>query len=375
MRATEPSATLPSLDLAGLARLMPMFLWILPSGLIGAVGPTLRKLLHDDPVGARFFDLFAIRRPGAVAGMDDLLRLSGGRLHLQLRPPPGTGLRGIAVPLAPGQGALVNLSFGIEVADAVRVHDLTDSDFAPTDLTVEMLYLAEAKSAVMQELHDLNRRLQQAKTAAEEQALTDTLTGLANRRAMDQTVDRLIASATPFGLMHVDLDFFKQVNDTFGHAAGDAVLQVVARVLRDETRVGDLVARVGGDEFVLILPGIAQTDPLGPVAQRIIARLSEPIEYRGQSCRISASIGMTVSTLYARPRPDRLISDADRALYVSKSLGRARATACSPDSDDGAEPSIPDPDRRAAPAATVGGVPPAPTGKVAPRPAPNGAAP
>lgn len=375
MCADDASPGLPSLDVAGLARLMPMFLWILPSGLIHAVGPTLLKLLPDDPVGMPFFDLFAIRRPAAVAGMEDLLRLSGGRLHLHLRPPPGTGFRGIAVPLAPGQGALVNLSFGIEVADAVRAHHLTDSDFAPTDLTVEMLYLAEAKSAVMQELHQLNRRLQQAKAAAEEQALTDTLTGLANRRAMDQAVDRLIASATPFGLMHVDLDFFKQVNDTFGHAAGDAVLQIVARVLRDETRVGDLVARVGGDEFVLILPGIAQTDPLGPVAQRIIARLSEPIDYRGQSCRIAASIGMTVSTLYARPRPGRLFSDADRALYVSKSQGRGRATACTPDEVEAGEPFLSDADRRKVPKVTIApaGPSPDPGPPVVPRQVPNGA--
>jgi diguanylate cyclase (GGDEF)-like protein len=367
---------LPSLAVGGLARLMPMFLWILPSGLIHAVGPTLRKLLPVDPVGMPFFDLFAIRRPVAVTEMADLLRLSGGRLHLLLRPPPGTGFRGIAVPLAPGQGALVNLSFGIEVADAVRAHHLTDADFAPTDLTVEMLYLAEAKSAVMQELHQLNRRLQQAKAAAEEQALTDTLTGLANRRALDQAVDRLIASATPFGLMHVDLDFFKQVNDTFGHAAGDAVLQIVARVLHDETRAGDLVARVGGDEFVLILPGIAQIDPLGPIAQRIIARLSEPIDYRGQSCRIAASIGMTVSTLYARPRPGRLFSEADRALYRSKSQGRGRATACTADETEG-EPPPPDADRRVAPTvAIVTDLPsPDPAVAVAPRPPTKSVAP
>ena len=137
--------------------------------------------------------------------------------------------------------------------------------------------------------------------------------------------------------------------------------------------MGDLVARVGGDEFVLILPGIAQTDPLGPVAQRIIARLSEPIDYRGQSCRISASIGMTVSTLYARPRPDRLLSDADRALYASKSQGRARATACSVGSGEGGEPALPDPDRRAVLAANVGAVPRDPGRVPVPRPAANDA--
>lgn len=233
----------------------------------------------------------------------------------------------------------MNLSFGIDVAETVRVNDLTDADFAPTDLTAEMLYLAEAKSAVMQELRALNHRLQQAKAAAEEQVLTDTPTGLANHRAMDQAVDRLIGQAAPFGLAHVDLDYFKQVNHSVGYAAGDHVRQTVALILLDETRSGDTVARVGDAEFLLAFPGLSLIDAMGPIAERIISRLSEPIDYRGQPCRISASIGMTVSTLYADLMPDRLLSDADRAHYASKSAGRDRATASTP-----AE--TPPPDRR-----------------------------
>lgn len=316
-----------SLPREALARMMPMFLWLAPDGTVHDSGPTLRKLLRVDPAGRHLRELFDLRRPRDIAGFDDLKRLSGMRLHLQLRSPPMTGFRGIAVVLADEQGVLLNLSFGIGVSEAVRAHDLTDADFAPTDLTVEMLYLAEAKSAVMQELRALNRRLQEAKAAAEEQALTDTLTGLANRRAMDQAIDKLISQGTPFGLAHVDLDFFKQVNDTLGHAAGDHVLQQVARILIDETRNGDIVARVGGDEFVLIFPGLTQLEVMGSIARRMIARLSEPMSYGGRSCRISASVGMTVSTLYTTPRPDRLLSDADRALYASKSMGRGLATA------------------------------------------------
>jgi diguanylate cyclase (GGDEF)-like protein len=342
----------PSLGLkpAALAPLMPMFLWLTPEGRVRDAGPTLRKLFHGDPTGKHLRELFLLRRPRDLSGAEDVRKLAGTRLHLQLLAPPMTALRGIAVALAGNQGVLLNLSFGIGVAEAVRVHDLTDADFAPTDLTVEMLYLAEAKSAVMQELRALNRRLQQAKAAAEEQALTDTLTGLANRRAMDQAVDRLIGQATPFGLAHVDLDYFKQVNDSLGHAAGDYVLQTAARILRDETRGGDIVARVGGDEFVLIFPGLAQIEAMGPIADRIIARLSQPMDYRGQPCRITASIGMTVTTLYADPQADRLLSDADRALYASKSGGRGRATACSTNE-------TPPPDRRGSGAAAAGMAP------------------
>lgn len=314
-----------------LARLMPMYLWLSLEGRIRAIGGTLSKLLPDTPlVGQDFVEHFRVRRPREVDSMAELTLLLGTRLHLHPRAHPETGFRGIAVPLAGDQGIIVNLSFGIEAAEAVRRHELTNADFSPTDLTVEMLYLSEAKTAVMDELHDLNRRLQLAKTAAEEQALTDTLTGLGNRRAMDQTVERLLQSGIPFGLMHIDLDFFKQVNDTFGHAAGDYVLQRVALVLRDEIRVGDAAARVGGDEFVLIFPGLTMVERMAVIASRIIERLSHPIEYYGKPCQIGTSIGMTLSVQYDKPRADRMLSDADRALYASKSSGRSRATAYSP---------------------------------------------
>ena len=116
-----------------------------------------------------------------------------------------------------------------------------------------MLYLVEAKSAAMDESRALNSRLQGAKIAAEEQAFTDTLTGLKNRRALDHVMARLLAMGEVFSCMHVDLDYFKSINDTLGHAAGDHVLQVVAQVLVAETRAPDTIARVGGDEFVILV--------------------------------------------------------------------------------------------------------------------------
>lgn len=308
----------PALD-----RLMPMHLCLSPEGEVLHTGPTLAKLASALP-GRSFFDVFSIRRP---AGIDDMtaLRRTGSRLYLRLRQAPGTGFRGLATPLSDAGAVLVNLSFGIDLAEAVREHRLSDADFAATDLAVELLYVVEAKSAVTDELRDLNRRLQSAKAAAEHQALTDTLTGLRNRRAMDRVMVDLVARGRAFGVMHVDLDYFKQVNDTLGHAAGDHVLQRVAQVLNDETREGDTVARVGGDEFVIVFPGLVHPGRMTRIAERIIARLGQPIVFEGRTCRVSASIGMTVSTRYRDPQPDRILSDADRALYASKAAGRARA--------------------------------------------------
>jgi diguanylate cyclase (GGDEF)-like protein len=235
------------------------------------------------------------------------------------------GLRGLSVCLPEEAGVLINLSFGIGVIEAVASYHLTDADFAATDLAMELLYLVEAKTAVTEELRQLNLRLEGARDAAQEQALTDTLTGLRNRRALDMAMALWIDRNIPFGLMHIDLDYFKAVNDNLGHAAGDHVLCEVAKTLLAETRVGDTVARVGGDEFVIIFNDLVDTEKLSRIADRVVARLSEPSEFQGELCRISASIGITVSTDYDPPSADRMLNDADEALYASKNAGRGQA--------------------------------------------------
>jgi len=309
-----------------LCRMMPMHIRLSADGRIAGLGPTLAKLMAGQGVAGRpFFSVFEVRRPGGIGDLAALIRWAGQPLHLRLRLAPDTTLRGLAVRLADDNGLLLNLSFGSSVTDAVRVHDLTDSDFAPTDLAMELLYVVEAKTAVMKELRDLNHRLEGAKTAAEEQALTDTLTGLRNRRALDLAIAQVIVRNTPFGLMHMDLDYFKSVNDTLGHAAGDAVLREVGRILRGQTRDADTIARTGGDEFVILLPGLVDETVLWTIAGRIIAQLDQPILHDGRACRVSASIGMTVSTTYPQVQPDRMMADADDALYEAKRAGRGRA--------------------------------------------------
>ena len=303
--------------------LCPMHMRLDADGTLCHAGPTLAKLFAGRPLdGHGLFELFEVARPRDAASLPALLRAPAGRLQLQPLVSGATVLKGVIVPW--GDGALVNLSFGISVIDAVRAHDLTNTDFAATDMTIELLYLVEAKSAAMAASRKLNQRLEGAMIAAEEQAVTDTLTGLKNRRALDHIVGRLIDRGRDFALMIVDLDYFKAVNDTLGHAAGDHVLKEVARILVDATREGDTAARVGGDEFVLIFPGLTDRARLAAIAQRLIAQLSRPIPFDGQRCRISASIGIALSIGYERPDAAQMLADADAALYGSKRDGRAR---------------------------------------------------
>jgi len=311
--------------------LCPMHVQLDDAGRIAHAGPTLQKLYPDiSLVGECFLEVFKLARPKRVTTMDDLIATAGQKLHLKKTTDPQTGLKGVLVPLPNEGGAIVNLGFGISILDAVSDYDLNAADFAATDLTIEMLYLVEAKSAAMEASRKLNLRLQGAMIAAEEQAFTDTLTGLKNRRALEHILPRMVNDCTQFGLMQVDLDFFKEVNDTRGHAAGDAVLQHVARVLVESSRDDDCVARVGGDEFVLVFHGIVDLEILGRIANRIIAEVERPVPFRDATCKVSASVGISVYDGSGDTDMDQLLAQADTALYASKHAGRATYTVYDP---------------------------------------------
>jgi diguanylate cyclase (GGDEF)-like protein/PAS domain S-box-containing protein len=191
------------------------------------------------------------------------------------------------------------------------------------DVSQDIELKAHLMSA-MQNAELRNLELEDARAQMEHNSLHDSLTGLPNRRYLDQRLAQTANDTPVTALLHIDLDRFKQINDTLGHAAGDAMLVHTASILKASSRSGDFIARIGGDEFVLAITGEAGESDLSRIASRIIDKLRQPVPYEKHECRFGVSIGIA----FADPKtPDfgkRLLIDADIALYRAKSNGRNR---------------------------------------------------
>ena len=168
--------------------------------------------------------------------------------------------------------------------------------------------------------------LKLAERKLEALALFDTLTGLPNRHQFSERLAGLLASTggTPkrIGLMFLDVDHFKSINDSLGHAAGDEVLREFGRRLQSVARPTDCVARLAGDEFVMLLEGIDDPAALGAVAQKVLAAMVTEFMIDGQALRVSTSIGVA-HAMSGAMSPPALLAAADAALYKAKALGRA----------------------------------------------------
>ncbi len=193
----------------------------------------------------------------------------------------------------------------------------SDMDSDRWVLVTEILgFAAEAE----QKLGEQKVRINQLESLAS----TDELTGLANRRGMEDFMKKSLANARRYNetgcLAYIDLDHFKLINDTWGHDAGDAVLQRVARLLTDNVRASDLVARVGGDEFVIILSRCALDGGQARLAKIQKKLDAATVRFHGHKIHMGGSIGLT--TFNKTTRLEDLLKAADANMYANK---RARA--------------------------------------------------
>jgi len=291
----------------------------------------MHELYDVEPGTARHVDTWRERlHPDDLGGAVEELRRSieeSGRYETEFRIITRSGevrwIRAIATIQTDADGLrrLVGVNWNVS-----RDHALTE------DIT-RAKELAEARS----------RALEQAKERIEFNALHDSLTGLPNRRYLDRVLlgtaepvlshlpggegpDPASAGETRLALLHVDLDRFKQINDTLGHAAGDAMLVHAAGILRAEADSDMFVARVGGDEFVVFCTGRDEA-ALAALAGRIVEAMRRPVVFEGHECRFGVSIGIAHGARCVGGDESvgkRLLVNADIALYRAKKRGRDR---------------------------------------------------
>jgi len=227
---------------------------------------------------------------------------------------------GVHQPLQPG--ALLGPQRGVER----QLHYLRrDGDRVPVSVTLSALHDAEgAISGYLSISYDVTER-QRLADQLSQLAYHDGLTGLPNRVRFEDRLQHAIVHARrgkgPLALLFIDLDHFKPINDQHGHAVGDQVLCEVARRLQSVLRTADTVARIGGDEFVVLLSTLAQLDDCGLVADKLLQTLVEPMTIGTLQLRIGASVGVA---RWPESGEDAaaLLRAADAAMYAAKQTGR-----------------------------------------------------
>lgn len=209
-----------------------------------------------------------------------------------------------------------------EIVGFFNLDNLEDPEaFGPEEIEIAQLF-AEQISVVLERLR-LEEKLEEQSRFLEYLSCHDPLTDLLNKRAFQEMAGKVLALARrekkPAFVLYLDLQGFKEVNDRFGHEAGDAILQVIAERLQKSLRENDVLARVGGDEFVIVLYGIDRGS-VSTIVERIVAFIREPLEWQGNNLTVSANVGIAVYPEDGESL-EKLLRRADFAMYRAKKKG------------------------------------------------------
>jgi diguanylate cyclase (GGDEF)-like protein len=273
---------------------------------------------------------YGMRRDVRIALTGGVVAASVGT-YLAIAPSPFAALVGLASVAAVAWlwgglvGALAGLAIGAHEGGflgAAAAHGLGG---ALGERTLSLLASHSLLGLAIGSVSTLRTQVHVHRTATD-RAQYDPLTNLFNRAAFERRVEGWIEGSTSeqasmFAVLFVDLDRFKIVNDTFGHATGDGVLVRIATILRDHVREGDLVARIGGDEFVIALRGLRDRETAAVVAEKLVALLAAPMDVGGRRISVSVSIGIAI---FPRDGQDvhTLTTSADYAMYRVKAAGK-----------------------------------------------------
>ncbi len=249
------------------------------------------------------------------------------------------GLALLSLSMAASSGALLQRRISkpvIQLAAAMNrvTQDGTFDARVNVEGAREIAQLAAGFNRMVAELERRNQIARAAESQLLEQARTDELTGLPNRRylleRLGQELERAKREPWRVGLLYIDLDGFKLVNDSLGHGVGDLLLCAVAKRLKSRVRLTDTLARVGGDEFTVILTGIESEDDATVAANGLIQSLVRPFVIEGNEITVGASIGISTRISSGMEDPD-LLKQADSAMYAAKKGGKNRAVHFSPE--------------------------------------------
>ncbi|MFV9684214.1 diguanylate cyclase domain-containing protein [Pseudomonas sp. NY15367] len=224
------------------------------------------------------------------------------------------------------------LAYRIQILKQERAEALQQADREKTARLAQLQASADelqiAVTTRTAELAATNEQLRERERELQHAAFHDPLTELSNRRYLVERCESALGHAErhkeSVALLLIDLDHFKPINDRFGHAAGDLMLQVIAKRLREHVRAGDAVSRLGGDEFAVLICGSDAESQAREIAERLLAELSAPVHFGAERLRVTISIGAAIYPRHARNFTG-LYKIADQTLYRVKELGRSGA--------------------------------------------------
>ena len=309
--------------------LFPMHVTLNTEGKIESVGPTLQRIFQDTLHGKFFFDCFRIEKPRNITDISHLSNAIGKRLIIWSNIAGRVPIKFRCVATRselPEEAILIDFALGSSLDSMVAELGLSADDFKPNDFSLDLLYTIETQRTLFEDSQKLAQKLQQSKQLAEIAARVDHLTGIANRRGLHKYMETLLEqdeTAGDYAFLLLDLDKFKHINDNYGNAAGDYTLKHIASLLRTFAGKTAFAARIGGDEFVLILQGKFSETELNNQAQALLTAILGPIWFHGVIIQIEANIGALSFNTKDDAHSEQIFISANIALHEAKQSSQA----------------------------------------------------